>query len=159
MQDMTLPGQADAPDDETLFANLQTLVDSTFPKRCGNCGRDYATAAEFCAATSALSPDRSGLKQTCDDDGKPIVELFRNCVCGSTLMGDFHSRRDSSPAGTRRRQRFDELLRLIQERGIDGAAARRELLKLMRGQKSELIGMIKAATQGGAPGTADKHGL
>lgn len=146
MHDKTLPRQPDPPDDETLFANLQTLVDSTFPKRCGNCGRNYATAAEFCAATSALSPDRSGLKQTYDDDGKPIVELFRNCVCGSTLMGDFHNRRDLSAAGSKRRQRFDELLRLLQERGIDGAVARRELLKLMRGQKSELIGLIKAAT-------------
>ncbi|MBI4998501.1 MAG: oxidoreductase [Rhodocyclales bacterium] len=136
--------QPDSTDDETLFANLQSLVESTFPKRCRNCGRNYATAAEFCAATSALSPDRSGLKQTYDEDGKPIVELFRNCVCGSTLMGDFHNRRDLSPAGAKRRQRFDDLLRLIQERGVDSAIARRELLKLMRGQKSELIGLLKA---------------
>jgi hypothetical protein len=132
-------------DDETLFANLQALVESTFPKRCRNCGRSYATAAEFTAATSALSPDRSGLKQTYDEDGKPIVELFRNCVCGSTLMDGFHNRRDSSPAGCKRRQRFDELLRLIQARGIDSAVGRRELLKLMRGQKSELIGLIRTA--------------
>lgn len=146
MHDMAPPGPPGPSDDETLFANLQTLVDSTFPKRCSTCGRNYATAAEFCAATSALSPDHSGLRQTHDEDGKPIVELFRNCVCGSTLMGDFHSRRDSSAAGSKRRQRFDELLRLFEERGIDGAVARRELLKLMRGQKSELIGLIKTAT-------------
>jgi hypothetical protein len=138
--------QRDSTDDETLFANLRSLVESTFPKRCGNCGRNYSTAAEFFVATSALSPDRSGLKQTHDEDGKPIVELFRNCVCGSTLMGDFHNRRDLSEAGSKRRQRFDELLRLVQERGIEGAVARQELLKLMRGQKSELIGLIKAAT-------------
>jgi hypothetical protein len=131
-------------DDEAPFANLRTLVESTFPKRCKNCGRIYATAEEFAAATSALSPERSGLKQTHDEDGKPIVELFRNCLCGSTLMEDFHSRRDLSTAGAQRRQRFDELLRLLQERGIDGKVARRELLKFMRGEKNELIALIKA---------------
>jgi hypothetical protein len=136
--------QSPSTDDEALFANLRALGESTFPKRCRNCGRSYATAVEFTAATSALSPDRSGLKQSHDEDGKAIVELFRNCVCGSTLMDGFHNRRDSSPAGLRRRQRFDELLRLMQERGIDGAVASRELLKLMRGQKSELMGLIKA---------------
>jgi hypothetical protein len=72
-------------------------------------------------------------------------------------MGDFHNRRDLSPAGAMRWQRFDELLRLIRERGIDAAVARRELLKLMRGQKSELIGLIKAATQGGPPRAADEY--
>jgi hypothetical protein len=137
--------QPNSTDDETLFANLKALVESSFPKRCRNCGRSYATAAEFATATSALSPDRSGLKQTCDEDGKPIIELFRNCVCGSTLMDGFHNRRDLSPAGCKRRQCFDELLRLIQERGIDSAVARMELLKLMRGQKSEPIGLISAA--------------
>lgn len=134
--------QPDSTDDETLFANLRALEESTFPKRCATCGRSYATAAEFAIATSALSADRSGFKQTYDEDGKPIVELFRNCVCGSTLMSDFHDRRDWSPGGGKRRQRFDELLRLLQERGIDGAVARAELLKLMRGQKSELLGRL-----------------
>jgi hypothetical protein len=136
--------QPDSNDDETLFANLRALEESTFPKDCRTCGRSYATAAEFATATFALTADRSGLKQTCDEDGKPIVELFRNCVCGSTLMSDFQDRRDFSPAGGKRRQRFDELLHLIQGRGIDGAVARRELLKLMRGQKSELLDRLRA---------------
>lgn len=136
--------QPNSTDDEALFANLRVLEESTFPKHCGTCGRSYATAAEFATATLALREDHSGLKQTYDEDGKPIVELFRNCVCGSTLMSDFHDRRDFSPAGGKRRQRFDELLRLIRERGIDSAGAREELLKLMRGQKSELLDRLRA---------------
>lgn len=125
------PGQTD---DEALFANLRALEESTFPKHCGTCGRRYETAAEFAAATSALSPDRSGFKETRDEDGKPIIELFRNCVCGSTLMSDFHDRRDSSPVGEHRRRLFNELLRQLLERGIDGTGAREQLLKLMRGR-------------------------
>ncbi|MCK9987662.1 MAG: hypothetical protein AzoDbin1_04134, partial [Azoarcus sp.] len=42
-------------------------------------------------------------------DGQVIVELFRNCVCGSTLMDCFRDRRDTSEAGLRRRARFGEL--------------------------------------------------
>jgi hypothetical protein len=135
--------QPASTDDEALFANLRALEESTFPKRCRNCGRTYATAMEFATATSALRADCSGLKQTFDEEGRQIVELFRNCVCGSTLMDGFHNRRDLSPAGAKRRQRFDELMRLIQARGIDSAVARGELLKLMHGQKSDLIELIK----------------
>jgi hypothetical protein len=136
----------DSSSNATLFANLRALAESSFPKRCNNCGRIYATAEEFAVATAAIRPDISGLKQSYDEDGKAIVELFRNCVCGSTLMDTFDSRRDDSPAGLKRRRRFDELLRLLQARGIAAGVARDELLKLVRGQKSELLGLIKAAS-------------
>jgi hypothetical protein len=132
--------------DATLFANLRALAASSFPKRCNNCGRSYATAEDFVAATAAIRPDSSGLKLSHGDDGKEIVELFRNCVCGSTLMDAFDNRRDVSHAGGKRRQRFDELLALLQARGIDRDVAYSELLKLMRGQKSELLGLIKTAS-------------
>jgi hypothetical protein len=132
-------------DDETLFANLRALAESSFPKHCHNCGRSYATAAEFATATAAIGPDSSGLKLGHDDAGREIVELFRNCVCGSTLMDAFDSRRDTSPAGLKRRQRFDELQRLMRQRGVAAAAARSELLKLMHGQKGDLVGLIRSS--------------
>ncbi|MBI5007060.1 MAG: hypothetical protein HZB95_08025 [Nitrosomonadales bacterium] len=87
--------------DEEFFAGLRELVDSAFPKRCANCGREYRNAAEFLAATKPLRSNASGLKQSHDDDGRTVVDLFRNCVCGSTLLESFWNRRDLTRDGTR----------------------------------------------------------
>ncbi|HTY98892.1 MAG TPA: oxidoreductase [Rhodocyclaceae bacterium] len=127
-----------------FYAGLRELAESAFPKRCRNCGRTYQNAGEFVAATQPLAPDRSGLKQSRDDDGRAIVELFRNCVCGSTLMDSFNDRRDLSDVGAGRRRRFDELLAYLAEKGIAGTIARQELLKVLRGEASELLRGIAA---------------
>jgi hypothetical protein len=130
------------PSDQELFANLRELAESSFPKRCRNCGRVYADAAEFAAATRPLDPARSGLKQSYDDEGMPIVELFRNCVCGSTLMDAFGDRRDTSTHGAARRRRFDALFGQLVARGVDPEVAHRELLSFMHGHGSELVRLI-----------------
>lgn len=72
-----------------IVAGLRQFEASAFPKHCACCAREYASATEFIAATQALPSDCSGLKLSQDDDGNPIVELFRNCDCGSTLMESF----------------------------------------------------------------------
>lgn len=130
-------------DSQHFYAGLRELAESAFPKRCRNCGRTYQTADEFIAATQPLAPERSGLKQSLDDDGRAIVELFRNCECGSTLMDCFNDRRDLSEAGLRRRQRFGELVDYLAGQGLPRLTARDELLKVMRGQPSELLGNLK----------------
>jgi hypothetical protein len=122
-----------------FYSGLRELAESAFPKRCRTCGRIYRDAAEFVAATQPTAPDKSGLKQSLDDDGRAIVELFRNCVCGSTLMDCFNDRRELSDGGARRRQRFTELLAYLSTQGIEHAIAQRELLKVMGGQPSELL--------------------
>jgi len=129
---------------DDLFANLRSLAETTFPRRCHNCGREYADAAEFIAATRGLRGDHSGLKQSVDDDGTPIVELFRNCVCGSTMLESFCNRRDLSAEGVRRRECFEELLGRLVQAGIAYETARVDLLKLMRGQPAELLGLIRS---------------
>lgn len=129
---------------DELFASLHALVASTFPKRCRNCGREYASAEEFFAATQPVRADHTGLKQSLDDQGQPIVELFRNCTCGSTLLENFSNRRNLSPAGIKRRARFDELLGKLEAAGADAETARAELLKMMRGQANSLIELIRA---------------
>ncbi|WP_374246727.1 oxidoreductase [Zoogloea sp.] len=134
---------------EDLFRSLQALEEATFPKVCRNCGQAYADAAEFLAATRQVRADHSGLKQSLDDDGSAIVEVFRNCVCGSTLLEVFYDRRDQSPNGLKRRQRFGELLDKLVADGVAHDRARAELLKLVRGQPHDLIGLIRA-TKGGA---------
>lgn len=124
---------------EHFFKDLKALAESAFPKRCANCGRVYDTAEQFMAETENINPDRTGLKSSLDDDGSTIVEAFRNCVCGSTLMDFFSDRRDVSDKGLARRQKFGELLDYLVEQGLEFAIARTELLKVLRGEKSEVL--------------------
>lgn len=121
-------------DEQLFFEGLRALAASAFPKHCNSCGRVFGSAEEFIRQTSSLRPDRSGLKQAFDDDNVAIVEAYRNCVCGSTLMDFFSDRRDISQAGHQRRQLFDRLLPHLLEKGMDMQAAREYLLGLLRGQ-------------------------
>lgn len=136
----SLPAQAAA--DLEVLRGLRELVESTFPKTCRNCGRVYASPVEFVLATQPLA-DRSGLKAARDDEGAVILELFRNCLCGSTLMDCFDDRRDASVEGMRRRERFLILQRQLEVRGLSPDMARAELLKIVRGQPSALIARLR----------------
>lgn len=132
-------GQSDHGIDAGLYSGLQELAASAFPKRCPACGRSYRDAADYVAQTLHVANGSSGLKQAVDDDGQVIVELFRNCVCGSTLMDSFRNRRDCSEAGQRRRTRFAEVLATLVARGIERSQARTELLKVLRGEPSPIL--------------------
>ena len=129
---------------EDLFRSLRALEEATFPKVCRNCGHRYEDAAEFLAATRQVRPDHTGLKEGIDEDGAAIVEVFRNCACGSTLLESFSDRRDQSANGLLRRKRFGEMLDKLVADGVEFTRARAELLKLMRGQPHDLIGLIRS---------------
>lgn len=129
--------------DEALFAGLQELVNSAFPKRCGNCGREYRNSEEFFSVTQPLRDNISGLKQSLDDDGHMIVDLFRNCVCGSTLLESYGDRRNLSDEGITRRMRFQNMVGKLVANGCSSETARNELLKLMRGQPNDLLNLAK----------------
>lgn len=131
--------QSDHGIDAGLYSGLQELAASAFPKRCPACGRSYRDAADYVAQTLHVGNGSSGLKQAIDDDGQVIVELFRNCVCGSTLMDSFRNRRDCSEAGQRRRARFAEVLATLVAQGIERNQARTELLKVLRGEPSLIL--------------------
>ena len=122
-------------DEGLFFEGLQALAAAAFPKHCGNCGRAFATAQEFMQQTQSVRKDITGLKQSFDDDSVAIVEAYRNCLCGSTLMDFFSDRRDISEAGARRRELFEKLLPHLQEKGMAPAAARQHLLALLRGKE------------------------
>lgn len=122
-----------------LYQGLQALADSSFPKECNNCGQVYETAEEFIRQTKKLQPDTSGLKQSLDDDDSVIVELYRNCECGSTLLDFFTDRRDTSPQGLERRRKFGELLDKLVESGLSEIIARVELIKVLRGEVSDIL--------------------
>lgn len=116
-------------DQEDIYAGLHQLADSAFPKRCKFCGREYLNSTESLAATQPLRTNASGLKQSHDDDGHEIVELFRNCVCGSTLLESFWNRRDLSDEGVTRRKRFRDMTDKLAAGGCPAETARGELLK------------------------------
>ena len=122
-------------EERVFFEGLQALAASAFPKHCNYCGRVFATAFDFMQQTSSVRKDITGLKQGFDDDSIAIVEAYRNCLCGSTLMDFFSDRRDISAAGARRRELFDKLLPHLQEKGMGRAAAREHLLRLLRGEQ------------------------
>lgn len=128
-------------DDLALFADLQALVNTAFPKRCNNCGRVFNSPEDFVRETESIR-GLSGLKSASDDDGRPVVELFRNCPCGSTLMDAFRDRRDNGEAGLRRRAKFGELMDRLVARGVPRGVARTELLKVLHGEGSELLTQV-----------------
>lgn len=123
--------------DQEFYGGLRELADSAFPKHCRHCGQEYANATDFLTATLSLRANASGLKQSLDDDGQMIVDLFRNCACGSTLLESFQNRRDCSEQGDKRRKIFQEMVNRLVEQNWSADKARAELLKLMHASASE----------------------
>jgi len=121
-----------------IFEGLKALADSSFPKQCASCGKRYETAEQFLKETEDLNT-KSGLKNSVDDDGSSIVEAYRNCICGSTLMDFFTDRRDLSEKGLYRRKKFGEMLDALVEAGEDKEQMRVELLKILRGENSDIL--------------------
>lgn len=132
---------------DELIKGLKALAESAFPKKCANCGRSFESAEQFLSETQKINAKTSGLKQVDDEDGSKIVEVFRNCPCGSTLMDFFGNRRDLSEAGEKRRGKFDELLNFLSENGLDKTTARTELIKVAHGEKSEILSKISPPTR------------
>ncbi len=121
-----------------LFADLKALSDSAFPKQCSTCGRGYDSPQDF--FEHSIAPTfGSGLKKSWDDDDNTVVELFRNCECGSTLMDFFMDRRDGSARGVKRRTVFGRLLDTLEKRGLTRDIARQELIGVMNGNQSESL--------------------
>ena len=121
------------------FAGLKALSQGDFPKRGACCGRVYQTEEEYFRETLDIRSGRTGLKPAEDDDAGLLVELYRNCVCGSTLLACFSDRRDQAEAGLKRRQLFNELLEFLQKTGVPRELAVTELLKVIHGQSSDLL--------------------
>ncbi|MGY6275488.1 hypothetical protein [Methylomonas sp. MgM2] len=124
--------------DKESFDGLTALFESSFPKTCRTCGYVYETAEQFLAETQDMQCGRSSLKSAVEEDGSNIVEVFRNCRCGSTLMDEFSCRRDQSEKGQKQRQEFDHMYGLLVSRNIPEAEARAELVKFLRGKPNKL---------------------
>lgn len=139
---------------EDLFSGLQALSASAFPKRCNSCGRVYESVEAYLQQTQRVER-RGGFKASLDDDDQPILELYRNCECGSTLMDFFSERRDASAQGERRRAAFGKALALLVNRGVSESTARKELLRVLRGHDSQVIRQLGLKLTAKGKGTDD----
>ncbi|UCH81253.1 MAG: hypothetical protein JSW20_01240 [Nitrospiraceae bacterium] len=133
---------------DILFGGLHSLAESAFPIKCETCGRIFESAEQFLRETENIRASVTGLKQSRKEDGSIIVEAFRNCPCGSTLMDFFNDRRDQSSTGNVRREKFDDLLIFLMENGLERQVARNEMLTVTRGEKSEILAQIRPPQKG-----------
>ncbi|OQW78627.1 MAG: hypothetical protein BVN35_02915 [Proteobacteria bacterium ST_bin11] len=124
------------------FDGLRALLDSTFPKTCGSCGYVYISAEQFFIETQDMPRGRSSLRSAIEDDGLILVEVFRNCRCGSTLMDEFGCRRNQSENGLKQRLAFETMLRALQARNISKDAARLEIVRFLQGQPNTLVAIL-----------------
>ena len=128
---------------ESFYQDLQTLVDTTFPKKCTKCGLVFMTKDDFLKNTIPVKDltleDKSGLFALEGGGLDTTIGVFRNCNCGTTLMADFQDRRDISDVGQKRRDQFDHLLDTLIEHGMGAREARSELLRILRGEHSTAI--------------------
>lgn len=138
----SINGEGSVTMDRELFDGLNALAESAFPKSCACCGRTYHTAEEFLHETEKIPTAESSMKSALEDDGSTIVEVFRNCPCGSTLMDEFSDRRDMSDKGNKRRQHFNKMMDYLEQKGVSKEVSREELLKVLRGEKSTILATI-----------------
>lgn len=125
------------PDTEEFLTGLQALAENAFPKCCANCGLMYNSVEEYIKKTKKIA-NKNSIKAIEDEDCN-FLELYRNCVCGSTLMDFFHDRRDLSERGLKRREAFGKVLQYLIDIGINPYTARVELLKLLRREPSNFF--------------------
>ncbi|MCP4745094.1 MAG: oxidoreductase [Desulfobacteraceae bacterium] len=129
-----------------LFRDLKALSESAFPKRCAVCGAVYDSVKDYILKTEDVA-GKSGLKSSLDDEDNDIVELFRNCSCGSTLMDCFSNRRDASSRGQKQRELFGSLMEKLHQKGLPLRQARLELLKLLHGEQSSVLESMGVKTR------------
>ena len=132
--------------DASFLVGLKSLAAVSSPKNYTNCGWVFPDGESYARMTAKQFAGRRGFKQGRDHWGEVIVELFRNCSCGSALMDSFSDRRNFSPDGMLRCQRFEGLTDTLASWGISHEVARQELLKVMRGGSSHLIRPSKPTT-------------
>jgi len=123
------------------YQDLKEMVPTAFPKKCPKCGRVYPDRQAFLTETipvkDVASQEKSGLFSMDGIGSVAAVGVFRNCACKTTLLADFHDRRDTSEEGNQLRARFNSLLQQLCEQGIDKNEARRELRNALRGYNSD----------------------
>lgn len=109
------------------------LEQNSFPRACESCQKVYQSEREFFQETAPVSNDggSAGAQMQGNSKSGGYLEISRHCQCGATLMERFHSRRDLSEEGLRDRATFEDLLKAVEESGVERAEARAMLLDFL----------------------------
>lgn len=127
---MTAPDKKSNAD--MLFEGLKEIWNTDFPKTCPACGRIYPSVDTFMAETTPLAAGDQILDYENGGVHRRQVGLHRNCPCGSTIALLGRDRRDTSEAGTRRREAFKRVMDKLVAGGLPPKTARTRLLIALR---------------------------
>lgn len=117
----------------------QPLERDSFPVTCERCQKVYQNEHDFFRDTKPVpnEDDSARARIRLNRENGGYLEIYRHCQCGATLMERFHSRRDLSEDGLRDRATFEELLKAVEESGVERAEARAMLLGFLAGDDQE----------------------
>jgi len=111
------------------YSGLTVRSADLFPLTCTRCQRKFTDLSDFISRTTPVYRS-SGLVERGDTATGPFVLLLRNCLCGASLALQCTDRRDRSESGQQRRKRFDALVLLLVETGVEAEQARRQVRQL-----------------------------
>ena len=121
-----------------LLKKLKSLIQYSFPVECTNCGRVYATLDQYLSQSEVL-PQRRSRVTWFDHNDNSFTDIHRNYHCGSRLRVVINERRDKSESGIRKREIFDQRLKIFIAEGLETHCVRQELLKISHGEESEIL--------------------
>lgn len=114
----------------TPYAGLQVRSAELFPLTCSRCQRRFVDVHDFIGRTTPIFHS-SGLMEREDPGTGTFVLLMRNCLCGTSLALNCQDRRNRTDQGVLRRKRYDTLVSLLIEVGVDAEQARGEVRRLL----------------------------
>ena len=112
------------------YAGLNVHSADLFPFGCARCQRRFTDLHDFISRTTPIFHS-SGLMEREDPAIGTFVLLLRNCLCGTSLALRCRDRRNHSDRGLVRRSRFDTLVALLVEVGVEPEQARAEIRRLL----------------------------
>ena len=112
------------------YAGLHVHSADIFPFLCTRCQRRFTDLQDFVSRTTPIFQS-SGLMEREDQAAGTFVLLLRNCLCGTSLALRCRDRRVTSNQGLMRRGRFDALVALLVEVGVEPDQARTEIRRLL----------------------------
>lgn len=114
----------------------QPLEQNSFPRTCESCNKVYQSERDFFRDTTPVAndDDSAGARIQANSKSGGYLEISRHCQCGAILMERFHSRRDLSEEGLRDRATFEDLLKAVEESGVERVEARAMLLDFLAGK-------------------------
>lgn len=122
--------------DETLasipepYAGLQVHSADLFPYSCTKCQRRFTDLPDFISRTTPIFHS-TGLMERSDPAAGTVVLLLRNCLCGTSLALRCRDRRNPSENGQLRRRRFNTLVGLLVEVGVEPEHAQADIRRLL----------------------------